>query len=107
MPKKNKISDDVTKQWPGVLDEIDINVVPIQYIKAVEVHFTNDKVWVMEIDQDRLGDNEDMADELEESLEELIEEYQDTIQGINFVVDIPKVKRDITRRTSIFLKKKK
>jgi hypothetical protein len=107
VPRKNKVSEDVTNQWPGVLDEIDINVVPIQYIKAIEVHFDDDKVWVMDIDHNRLDNNEDMANELEESLEELIEEYQDAIQGINFVVDIPKVKRDITRRTSIFLKKKK
>ena len=107
MPKKNKVSPEVTEQWPGVLDEIDINVVPIQYIKAVEVHFDDNTLWVMDIDRNKLGSDQDAADELEASLEELIEEYQDSITGVNFVVDIPKVKRDITKRTQIFLKKKK
>ena len=102
MPKKKKISPEVTEQWPGILDEVDIQVVPIQYIKSVEVKFDDGKVWVMDVDHGQAD-----ADELEYALEGLLEEYEDTIKGVNFVVDIPKVKEDITKRTRLFMKKKK
>lgn len=102
MPKRKKISPDVSEQWPGVLDEVDIKVVPIEYIRSVEVKFTDGKVWIMDIDPD-VAD----ADGLDIALDEMLQEYEDTIVGVNFVVDIPKVKQDITRRTKLFMKKKK
>ena len=104
MPKK-KISTDIVDQWPGILDEVDIKVVPIQYMKTVEINFTDGTTWSMEIDPKE--DEHEAAFELEESLAELLDEYEDSIEGINFVVDIPKVKKDITKLTRIFLKKKK
>ena len=105
MPKKRKVSDDVVDQWPEVMDEIDIHVVPIQYMKAVEISFEDGKTWIMDLDHDKV--EEGSAEELEESLEELLDEYQDTITGVNFVVDIAKVKADVTKRTKFFLKKRK
>ena len=107
MPRKRKVSSEVVDQWPEVMDNIDIRVVPIQYMKAVEIHFTDGKTWVMDLDHDQIQNEEETAQELEDSLEELLEEYQDTIDGVNFVVDIPKVKADVTKRTHIFLKKRK
>lgn len=106
MPKK-KLSDEVVEQWPEVMDEIDIQVVPIQYMKAVEISFTDGKTWVMDLDHDLIENPNDTAQELEESLEELLDEYQDSIEGVNFVVDIAKVKADVTKRTKFFLKKRK
>lgn len=107
MPRKNKVSPEVVDQWPEVMDNVDIRVVPIQYMKAVEIHFTDGKTWIMDLDHDQIQDADETAQELEDSLEELLEEYQDTIEGVNFVVDIQKVKKDVTRRTHIFLKKRK
>lgn len=89
------------------MDNIDIQVVPIQYMKAVEVRFTDGKTWIMDLDHKQIQDEEETAQELEDSLEELLEEYQDSIDGVNFVVDIAKVKEDVTKRTKIFLKKRK
>lgn len=102
MPKRKNISPEVQDQWPGVLDEVDIKVVPIEYIRSVEVKFDDGKIWIMDIDQ-----NVADADGLEIALDEMLAEYEDTITGVNFVVDIPKVKQDITRRTKLFMKKKK
>lgn len=107
MPKKRRVSSEVVEQWPEVMDGIDIHVVPVQYMKAVEISFTDGKTWVMDLDHDLIENPDETAQELEDSLEELLEEYQDTIQGVNFVVDIAKVKADITKRTHIFLKKRK
>lgn len=93
--------------WPGILDEIEIKVVPVEYINSVEIQFTDGNSWSIEIDKTEAQDSEQAAEELEESLESLFEEYEDVIEGVNFVLDVEKVKEDITARTKTFMKKKK
>lgn len=93
--------------WPGILDEIDIKVVPVEYINSVEVLFTDGNTWSIEIDKTDSQDADQAAVELEDSLESLFEEYEDVIEGVNFVLDVEKVKKDITARTKLFMKKKK
>lgn len=106
MAKGNKLSKDVIKKWPEVLGTIDVEVVPIQYIKAVEVHFDDGNTWVVDVDP-RAIDDQRGADELEATLEDLMEEYHDAITGVNFIVNIDKVKRDVQKRTRQFMKKRK
>lgn len=106
MPKKkNKLSKQVIDKWPEVLGNIDIKVVPTEYIKAVEVTFTDGKIWVIENDpkMSKAGNSE----AFEQSMEDLMQEYEDVLQSVNFVVDIERVKKDITKRTKIFMKKRK
>ena len=103
MSKNKKLPEQVAGSWPGVLDEIDIQVVPVEYVKTVEVKFDNGDTWIIEIDSDDL----DNQDDLEGSIETLIEEYQDTIEGVNFVLDVEKIKSDITKRTKTFMKKRR
>jgi hypothetical protein len=101
--KNKKLPEQIAGSWPGVLDEIDIQVVPVEYVKTVEVKFDNGDTWVIEIDQEDHNDQED----LENSIETLIEEYQDTIEGVNFILDVEKIKSDITKRTKTFMKKRR
>lgn len=105
MPRKNKLSKEVIDKWPEVLGNIDIKVVPTEYIKAVEVTFTDGKVWIIENDPTRSIQSN--AEAFEQSMEDLMAEYEDLLQSVNFVVDMERVKKDITKRTKIFMKKKK
>ena len=105
MPRKNKLSKEVIDKWPEVLGNIDIKVVPTEYIKAVEVTFTDGKVWIIENDPKRSIQSN--AEAFEQSMEDLMEEYEDVLQSVNFVVDMERVKKDVTKRTKIFMKKKK
>ena len=43
-------------------------------------------------------------EELEKSLDELFEQYQDAIENVDFRLNTAKVKEDITSRTQKFLK---
>lgn len=106
MADKN-LPEETVDSWPGILDEIEIKVVPVEYINSVEVQFTDGNTWSIEIDKSEVEDSEQAAEELEESLESLFEEYEDVIEGVNFVLDVEKVKEDITARTKSFMKKKK
>lgn len=98
---------DTEGTWPGVLDEIEIRYIPVEYVSSVEVSFTDGNTWSIEIEKDDEGDDEERAQELEESLESLIEEYEDVIEGVNFILDVEKVKEDITSKTKTFMKRKK
>jgi vacuolar-type H+-ATPase subunit I/STV1 len=106
VPKENKLANDVIKKWPEVLSSIDVKVVPIEYIKQVEVYFEGGDTWILDVDPRATADQH-AAEDLEATLEELMDEYQDAINGVNFVVDIDKVKRDVQKRTRQFMKKRK
>ena len=93
--------------WPGILDEIEIKYVPVEYISSVEVTFTDGNSWSIEIEKAGEDTTEDEAQELEDSLESLFEEYEDVIEGVNFILDVEKVKEDITSKTKSLMKRKK
>lgn len=105
MPKNNKLPPDVVDHWPEVFNEIEIKAVPVEYIRAVMIHFHNGKIWELAIDQEKIDKNN--AYELEESIEALIAEYDEEIKSVDFRLDTEKVKKDIQRRTKYFMKLRK
>jgi len=98
-----KLSKDVIAHWPEIFKDIDVHAVPIQYIDTINVTFTDGNTWVIELDNKK-GITEE---EVEMSLEELFDEYEDTIANVDFTLNTEKVKRDIQARTKRFLKKRK
>ena len=105
MPKKGKLPPEVVDHWPEVFDDIEIEAVPIEYLKAVYVHFDDGKVWEIDIDQNKV--KTDNARSLEDAIEDLLEEYEDVIESVDFRLDTEKVKLDISQRTRRFMKKRK
>ena len=103
MPKKSsKLPPEVINHWPEVFEDIEIDVVPLEYLHSIRVTFSDGKVWDIDITKQK-GSVED----LEKSLDDLFEEYQDVIQNVDFRLDTDKVKQDITKRTRKFLKLRK
>lgn len=101
MPNK-KLPTDVVQHWPEVLKDIDVKVVPIEYLAALRVTFKDKKVW--EVDLNR---SKNLELTLEEVLEDFFEEYGDKIDTVDFRLDTIKVKTDIQKRTKVFMKKRK
>lgn len=101
MPKGKKLPNEVVDYWPEVLKDITIETVPIEYLHSIRITFTDGKVW--EIDTAKNPQDIDM----EEAIEDLMYEYEDSIVNVDFRLDTVKVKEDITRRTKQFLKKRK
>ena len=100
MPNSKKLPDDVIKQWPEVLKDINIDVVPIKYLDSIRITFQDGKVW--EVDAQKNPENIDM----ESAIEALLIEYEDAIENVDFRLDTVRVKRDIKKRTTQFLKKR-
>ena len=101
MPKKQpkKLPDEVISHWPEVFDDVEIDVVPLEYLDSVRVQFIDGKIWDIDINTQK-----NKVEDLEKSLDELFEQYQDHIKTVDFRLNTEKVKQDITTRTKKFLK---
>ena len=104
MPKKpnKKLPQEVISHWPEVFDDVEIDVVPLEYLDSVRVQFADGKIWDIDINTQK-----NKVEDLEKSLDELFEQYQDHIKTVDFRLNTEKVKRDITTRTKKFLKLRK
>jgi hypothetical protein len=101
VPKKpnKKLPQEVISHWPEVFDDVEIDVVPLEYLDSVRVEFVDGKVWDIEINTEK-----NKVEDLEKSLDDLFEQYQNHIKNVDFRLNTNKVKRDITTRTQKFLK---
>jgi hypothetical protein len=106
---KNKSSDtqlppEVVGHWPEVFEDLDVKVVPLEYLHSVRVFFEDGKVWDIDVQKSKRSSS---SDQLEDTLETLFQEYEDVIINVDFRLDTARLKRDIQRRTAVFLKKRK
>lgn len=104
MKKKSTLPPEVVDQWPEVFNDLDVRAVPIPYLHSMRITFKDGKVWDINI-----AAHAKRADigNLEEHLEELIESYEEVIEHIDFRLDVERVKKDIIKKTTKFLKNKK
>ena len=108
MPK-NKSSDtqlppEVVGHWPEVFKDLDVKVVPLEYLHSIRVFFKDGKIWDIDIQK---STRDGSSDKLEDTLENLFKEYEDVIINVDFRLDTARLKRDIQRRTASFLKFRK
>jgi hypothetical protein len=102
VPKSQKLPEDVVQHWPEILKDIDVKVVPLEYLAAIRVSFKDGKVWEVDLKRKKTTENS-----LETIIEEFFEEYGDSIESVDFRLDTKKVKADMQQRTSTFMKKRK
>lgn len=98
-----KLPPEIIKHWPEVFKDIEVEMVPMEYIAAIEVEFLNGDVWIIDCKGKEAANNIDIA----QSLEELLIEYEETIDNVDIRIDSEKVKRDIQKTTKAFLKNPK
>ena len=103
--KKNNLPKDVIDSWPEVFNNIEINTVPMKYLRSVLIYFKDGNVW--DIDMTKPKNKNLTSEEIEDSIEQILYEYDDHIVNVDFELNVAKVKHDITKRTKYFLKKRK
>jgi hypothetical protein len=94
---------DVIDRWPEVFGEIKLNVVPLSYLHAVKITFKNKKIWELELEKQATKNWESF----EKEIREIITQYEDSIENIDFRLDTDRIKKDVTLYTKKFLKNKK
>jgi hypothetical protein len=101
---ETQLPPEVVGHWPEVFEDLDVKVVPLEYLHSVRVFFKDGKVWDIDIQKSKRSGS---GDQLEDTLENLFKEYEDVIVNVDFRLDTARLKRDIQRRTAVFLKKRK
>lgn len=99
-----KLSKEVIESWPEIFEEVTLKVVPIQYLCSIRVKFKDKKIWTIDIGP-KLRD--DVWQTIETNIKELINNYKIHIDSIDFKLDTDKIKKDITKETNKFLRKRK
>lgn len=102
--KKQSLPKDIVDQWPEIFNEIDVKAVPLEYLDSMRIIFKDGKIWLFRLkNKSKIVETE----EFKESLETLIETYRDSIEHIDFRLDVDKVKKDVVKKTTSFMKNKK
>lgn len=99
-----KLSKEVIESWPEIFEEVKLNVVPIQYLCSVHVKFKDKRIWTIDVGPKTRDAN---WQTIERNIHELVMNYKRHIDSIDFKLDTDKIKRDITKETNKFLRKRK
>ncbi len=103
MGNGKSLPKDVIDRWPEVFGEITCSVVPVHYLSTINITFKNGKIWEIKVDH---KENHDW-DSFESQVKEIINQYETTIDNVDFQLDTDRIKKDITKYTRKFLKNKK
>ena len=95
---------DVIDHWPEIFSEIQLNVLPIKYLNSVLINFKDGKTWEVKISAEARKEGWTV---FETQLSELVKNYEDNIDNVDFKLDTIRVKKDIEKGTQQFFKKKK
>jgi hypothetical protein len=95
---------DVIDHWPEIFGEVKLNVMPLRYLHTVLVNFKDGKTWEIKITAKAKKEG---WPAFEKNLMELVKNYEENIENVDFKLDTPQVKKDIEASTQKFLKKKK
>jgi predicted component of type VI protein secretion system len=101
---KKGLPKDVIDQWPEVFNDVDVKAVPLAYLHSMRIIFEDGKVWDLNIASHVKKNG---VHDLEEHIQELISTYEESIEHIDFRLDVDRVKKDIMKKTKSFLKKPK
>ncbi len=95
MPKKFfRPPEKVVNEWPEIFEDMYMSTMPLYYTKSMQIKFDNGRVWQLNIQELVV---EHGSDELSTKLLETFKEYQQDITGVDFEIDIDKLKKDIKK----------
>ena len=95
---------EVIDYWPEVFGEVKLNVLPLRYLDVILINFKDGKVWEIKITAKAKREG---WESLEKTISDLVKSYETKIDNVNFKLDTVRVKKDIEKSTSHFLKKRK
>ena len=78
MPSESRLPEKVIDHWPEVFKDIDIEVVPIEYLHSVLVSFNDGRIWEIDIAKSK---RQTAEENVESTLEELFRQYDNVIDN--------------------------
>lgn len=90
------------KYWQDIFNTVDMKYLPVSYMKSIHVEFSDGEHWEIDIDEQEKTDLP-----VDEVLDDFFSEYEQDIVEVNFEMDFEKIKYDVAKRTTKFLKHNK
>lgn len=98
------LNQDLVDQWPEILSDVNLSAIPIFYLHSVVITFNDGNTWNVVLKKEH---KESDGEKFTETLNELFQNYEKEIQHVDFRLDIDKLKKDVTKITKNFMKRKK
>ena len=97
--KTKRLPQEVINKWPDVFGDVDVHAIPLEYLHSLRVRFNNGKVWDIAVDVKK-----NPVKSLEKTLKDLFNTYDSSIKHVDFKVDTDRIKKDVQKRTTKFIK---
>lgn len=91
----------IIKKWPEILKDVDVIVIPLQYTHSLKIFFKSGSIWDLDV-ANKIKRNDVKL--LTDNLKELLEIYADSIESIDFQLDVERLRTDSIRITNKFFK---
>ena len=97
-----RLTEEFVDKWKSIINDVDITDIPVEYIDHLVVHTEDDSEYIVSIiDLLKQGIQ---ASELEITLENKMEEFEDEIVSVDYILNIDKISTDIQLTTDETLK---
>lgn len=87
--------------WEEIFNSVDMEILPVEYMNKIIIRFRDGTTWDIDIKDSK---KKQTIEDIELSLNELFETYEDSIVNIDFRMDMDRIRKDLQRRVKRFLK---
>ena len=103
MTLPNNVVDLENTAWSSVFEEVQLNVVPLQYLKSINIEFVNSNSWELKVTSAIRKQGWDYINNL---LSDISLHYAGNLQNVEFQLDTLKIKSAVERAKRSFVKKR-
>lgn len=97
------MSPDFIKQWEHIIDDIDKQKIPVEFIKKLVIKLHGKRQQTINIK--KFLDQGLAPEQIEEAVSRKLAEYDDMILSVEFVLNIESIAETVQPETNKFLKK--
>lgn len=97
------MSPDFIKQWEHIIDDVDKQKVPVEFIKKLVIRMKNKRQQTINIK--RFLDQGLPPDQIEMAVSRKLSEYDDEILGVEFVLNIESIAEAVQPETDKLLRR--
>lgn len=97
------MSPDFIKQWEHIIDDVDKQKIPVEFIKKLVIKLNNKRQQTINIK--KFLDQGLAPEQIEEAVSRKLAEYDDMILSVEFVLNIESIAETVQPETNRLLKK--
>lgn len=97
------MSPDFIKQWEHIIDDVDKQKIPVEFIKKLVIKLNNKRQQTINIK--KFLDQGLAPEQIEEAVSRKLQEYDDMILSVEFVLNIESIAETVQPETNRLLKK--